>query len=94
MPGVGVTLVALSLSHLAHGIELVTGAPAWEAWAGVSWSKTMFIMLWRVLMFPTTSFCRAMHHCRIASLPLAFVAKSKTASVVNRFDQLTQSFAS
>jgi hypothetical protein len=31
--GVGVTLVTLSLNHLAHGIELVTGAPAWEAWA-------------------------------------------------------------
>jgi hypothetical protein len=31
--GVGVTLVTLSLNHLAHGIELVTGAPSWEAWA-------------------------------------------------------------
>jgi hypothetical protein len=31
--GVGVTLVTLSLNHLAHGIELVTGAPTWEAWA-------------------------------------------------------------
>jgi len=30
---VGVTLVTLSLSHLSHGIELVTGAPTWEAWA-------------------------------------------------------------
>jgi hypothetical protein len=30
---VGVTLVTLSLNHLAHGIELVTGAPTWEAWA-------------------------------------------------------------
>jgi hypothetical protein len=30
---VGVTLVTLSLNHLAHGIDLVTGAPAWEAWA-------------------------------------------------------------
>jgi hypothetical protein len=28
-----VTLVTLSLNHLAHGIELVTGAPTWEAWA-------------------------------------------------------------
>lgn len=27
------TLTALSLSHLAHGIELVTHAPTWEAWA-------------------------------------------------------------
>jgi hypothetical protein len=30
---VGVVLTALSLSHLAHGIELVTRAPTWEAWA-------------------------------------------------------------
>jgi hypothetical protein len=30
---VGVTLVTLSLDHLARGIELVTGAATWEAWA-------------------------------------------------------------
>jgi integrase len=28
-----VTLTALSLSHLAHGITIVTGADGWEAWA-------------------------------------------------------------
>lgn len=27
------TLTALSLSHLAAGIEIVTAAPSWEAWA-------------------------------------------------------------
>ena len=27
------TLTALSLSHLAHGITIVTGADIWEAWA-------------------------------------------------------------
>lgn len=34
--GIGVVasaLTALSLSHLAHGVELVTHAPSWEAWA-------------------------------------------------------------
>lgn len=31
--GVAVVLTGLSLSHLAHGIELVTGAAAWECWA-------------------------------------------------------------
>jgi hypothetical protein len=34
--GIGViagTLIALSLSHLAHGIEIVTAAPSWESWA-------------------------------------------------------------
>jgi hypothetical protein len=31
--GVAVTLTALSLSHLAHGITIVTGAETWEAWA-------------------------------------------------------------
>src|SRR5262245_745099 len=30
---VAVTLTALSLSHLAHGIELVTHADGWESWA-------------------------------------------------------------
>jgi hypothetical protein len=30
---VAVTLTALSLSHLAHGIELVTHTADWEAWA-------------------------------------------------------------
>jgi len=34
--GIGVvasTLTALSLTHLAHGIAIVTAAPAWESWA-------------------------------------------------------------
>lgn len=34
--GIGIvafTLTALSLSHLAHGIEIVTQAPVWESWA-------------------------------------------------------------
>jgi hypothetical protein len=30
---VAVTLTALSLSHLAHGIEIVTGCQRWEGWA-------------------------------------------------------------
>lgn len=30
---VGVVLTGLSLSHLAHGIKLVTQAPSWEAWS-------------------------------------------------------------
>jgi hypothetical protein len=30
---VAATLTALSLSHLAHGIELLTSCPTWEAWA-------------------------------------------------------------
>jgi hypothetical protein len=30
---VAVTLTALSLSHLAHGVEIVTGSSAWESWA-------------------------------------------------------------
>jgi hypothetical protein len=34
--GIGVvasTLTVLSLTHLAHGISIVTAAPAWESWA-------------------------------------------------------------
>src|SRR5262245_62741856 len=30
---VALTLTGLSLTHLAHGIEIVTSAPAWEAWS-------------------------------------------------------------
>jgi len=30
---VAVTLTALSLSHLAYGIEIVTGCQPWESWA-------------------------------------------------------------
>jgi hypothetical protein len=30
---VAVTLTALSLSHLAHGVEIVTGSSIWESWA-------------------------------------------------------------
>src|SRR5215468_11605367 len=30
---VAATLTALSLSHLAHGIEIVTGCQPWEGWA-------------------------------------------------------------
>ena len=30
---VAITLTALGLSHLAHGIEIVTGCQSWEGWA-------------------------------------------------------------
>lgn len=30
---IAVTLTALSLTHLAHGIEIVTSAPTWESYA-------------------------------------------------------------
>lgn len=33
MAGVALVLTGLSLSHLAHGIEIVTHSPSWEAWA-------------------------------------------------------------
>jgi hypothetical protein len=38
LAGVGVAIVAgslvgLSLTHLAHGIEIVTASPSWEAWS-------------------------------------------------------------
>ena len=34
--GVALTLIVLSLSHLAAGFALVTGAQSWEAWAWAS----------------------------------------------------------
>jgi hypothetical protein len=30
---IGLVLTALSLSHLAHGVAIVTGIPAWQSWA-------------------------------------------------------------
>jgi hypothetical protein len=30
---VAMTLTALSLSHLAHGIAIVTGSPDWQSWS-------------------------------------------------------------
>lgn len=43
--GVAVSLTALSLSHLAHGITIVTDAPGWEAWAMAGGIDLGFIAL-------------------------------------------------
>jgi hypothetical protein len=42
---VACTLTALSLSHLAHGIELATSASGWEGWAMASGIDLGFIGL-------------------------------------------------
>ncbi len=42
---VAVTLTALSLSHLAHGVEIVTGSSAWESWAMATGIDCGFIAL-------------------------------------------------
>lgn len=42
---VTLVLVALSLSHLAHGIGLVTGAGAWERWAMAAGIDLGFVAL-------------------------------------------------
>lgn len=42
---VAIVLTALSLSHLAHGIVIVTSAPAWEAWAMAAGIDIGFIAL-------------------------------------------------
>lgn len=39
------TLVALSLSHLAHGIAIVTAAPEWESWAMAAGIDLGFVAL-------------------------------------------------
>ena len=39
------TLTTLSLSHLAHGIEIVTAAPSWEAWAMAAGIDLGFVAL-------------------------------------------------
>lgn len=38
-------LTALSLSHLAHGIEIVTASPTWEAWAMAIGIDLSFVVL-------------------------------------------------
>ena len=43
--GVSATLVALSLSHLAHGIAIVTAAPEWESWAMATGIDLGFVAL-------------------------------------------------
>lgn len=42
---VALTLTSLSLSHLSHGIEMVTGAPSWESWAMATGIDLGFIAL-------------------------------------------------
>lgn len=42
---VAVTLTGLSLSHLAHGIAIVTGAPNWEGWAMAAGIDLGFVAL-------------------------------------------------
>jgi hypothetical protein len=39
------TLTALSLTHLAHGISIVTSAPAWESWAMAAGIDLGFVAL-------------------------------------------------
>jgi hypothetical protein len=38
-------LTALSLSHLAHGVEIVTGSSTWESWAMAAGVDCGFITL-------------------------------------------------
>lgn len=52
--GVALVLTALSLSHLAHGIVLVTGAEAWEAWAMSIGVDLSFVILELSLLFTAT----------------------------------------
>lgn len=42
---VALTLTGLSLTHLSHGIEIVTHAPAWECWAMALGIDTGFVAL-------------------------------------------------
>lgn len=55
---VATTLTALSLSHLAHGIELMTACPAWEAWAMAVGIDCGFITLELLLVTAVTEAVR------------------------------------
>lgn len=52
--GIALVLTALSLSHLAHGIMLVTGASTWEAWAMAIGVDLSFVILELSMLFTAT----------------------------------------
>lgn len=69
--GVGLiaaTLTALSLSHLAHGIAIVTASPSWEAWAMASGIDLGFVALELAQLTASTERVRraVLHYTRIA----------------------------
>lgn len=43
--GVAVALTALSLTHLAHGVELMTGASPWQCWLTAAGVDLGFVAL-------------------------------------------------
>ncbi len=55
---VAATLTALSLSHLAHGIELMTTCPSWESWAMAVGIDLGFITLELLLVTAVTEAVR------------------------------------
>lgn len=55
---VAATLTALSLSHLAHGISIVTGAQTWEAWAMATGIDLGFIGLELALILAASDVVR------------------------------------
>jgi hypothetical protein len=58
---VALILTALSLTHLGHGIELVTNCPAWEAWAESVGIDLGFVMLEINQMTATDRVRRSIH---------------------------------
>lgn len=55
---VAATLTALSLSHLAHGIALMTGCPGWESWAMAAGVDLGFITLELLMVTAVTEAVR------------------------------------
>lgn len=56
--GIALVLTALSLSHLAHGIVIVTNAESWEAWAMAIGVDLSFVILELSTLFTATEIDR------------------------------------
>ena len=78
---VAVVLIALSLAHLAHGIELVTRSPRWEAWAMAVGIDLGFVAL---ELAKITANDRTMKQVA-RSLNVAIVATLVGSAVLNAF---------
>jgi len=78
---VAVVLIALSLAHLAHGIELVTRSPQWEAWAMAVGIDLGFVALELAKITANDRTMKSIAH----SLNVAIVATLVGSAVLNAF---------
>jgi len=78
---VAVVLIALSLAHLAYGIELVTRSPQWEAWAMAIGIDLGFVALELAKITANQRTMKSIAH----SLNVAILATLVGSAVLNAF---------